>query len=234
MSTPIGMLLSGQPDAILSVIVMLGFLLISLTFHEFSHSAAAYALGDNTEMQKTRLTLNPFKHVDRTGAIVYLLTGFGWAKPVMFDPRNLRGGPFRSGALVALAGPLSNLILGVIAALILRTVIQNRLMTLDGIFFSLAILFIQLNIGLGVFNLLPIPILDGFKVVQGLVTQRMAFAMALFEAKWGFGILGVLVALSFLPRFLGMPFLDNFNIIGNVLGPLVISIMRLLLGGRLF
>lgn len=233
MNTPIGMLLSGRPDAIISVVVMIGFLLISLTFHEFSHSAVAYLLGDSTESQKTRMTLNPFKHVDRTGAIVYLLTGFGWAKPVMFDPRNLRGGPFRSGALVALAGPLSNLILAVVAAMLLRFVVLNRLFPLDGTILDLAITFIQLNIALGIFNLLPLPILDGFKVVQGVVWPRLAFGMALFEAKWGFSILGILVALSFLPRFLGMPFLNNFNILGNVLGPLVVTIMNILLSGRL-
>ncbi|QQO10058.1 site-2 protease family protein [Breznakiella homolactica] len=138
--------------------------LIGLTVHEFCHGFAAYKLGDSTAKDQGRLTFNPLKHIDIIGLLFIVFAGFGWAKPVQFNPQNLSR-PRRDKALIALAGPVSNLLLGILFCLILRFLVY--VIGNDGssqLFVHGVILLYYgaaINFGLFVFNILPIPPLDG-------------------------------------------------------------------------
>jgi len=141
-------------------------ILLGLTLHEFCHAFCAWKLGDNTARDQGRLTLNPIKHIDPIGFLFILIAGFGWAKPVQFAPGNLRNFR-RDKALIAAAGPLSNLILGVLFTLGLKVFLNHVVefnAALENIFFIL-IYAASINFGLFIFNLLPIPPLDGSHIV---------------------------------------------------------------------
>ncbi|OGK25521.1 hypothetical protein A2954_04660 [Candidatus Roizmanbacteria bacterium RIFCSPLOWO2_01_FULL_37_12] len=138
-------------------------LLVAIAVHEFSHALAADYLGDPTPRLAGRLKLNPFVHIDGMGLLFLLFFGFGWGKPVSFDPFNLKN-PRRDAAVISLAGPISNFILAIVLSLAL---------SLTSAHFLLAPM-ISLNIILGVFNLLPIHPLDGFKIVGGLLSDEKA------------------------------------------------------------
>jgi Zn-dependent protease len=141
-------------------------ILLGLTVHECCHALCAWKLGDDTAKEQGRITLNPLKHIDPIGFIFILIAGFGWAKPVQFDPRklsNLR----RDKALIAPAGPLSNLVLGVLLTLLIKAYLYY-IICFTG--FSENVLYIlyyaaAINFGLLIFNLLPIPPLDGSHIV---------------------------------------------------------------------
>ncbi|MCL2229817.1 MAG: site-2 protease family protein [Treponema sp.] len=142
-------------------------IILGLTVHEFCHAYCAYKLGDNTAKDQGRLTFNPIKHIDLFGFIFIVLAGFGWAKPVEFNPANLKN-LRRDKALIAAAGPLSNLILGVILTLILRSMLdrfvdENVFYGSNFLYNLYLVLFYgaSINFGLFIFNLLPIPPLDG-------------------------------------------------------------------------
>jgi Zn-dependent protease len=146
-------------------------LVVAFSVHEFSHAWVAYQLGDPTAKNQGRLTLDPRKHLDVLGSIMVLAVGFGWAKPVPVNPYNLRNGPKAGMAIVAAAGPLSNLALAIIASLPVRLNLVEAYYTSR--FFpnpqELFLTFIWLNVVLLFFNLLPIAPLDGFRVVAGLL-----------------------------------------------------------------
>ena len=146
-------------------------LVIAFSVHECAHAWTAYQLGDSTARDQGRLTLDPRAHLDVLGSIMVLAVGFGWAKPVPVNPHNLRHGPKTGMAMVAVAGPLSNLILAVIAAVPYRMGMGEPLFTSNLIPNpqELLLTFIWLNIVLLVFNLLPIAPLDGFNVLVGLL-----------------------------------------------------------------
>jgi len=137
-------------------------ILLGLTVHEFCHAFCAWKLGDSTARDQGRLTLNPLKHIDIVGFVFIIIAGFGWAKPVQFDPsqlRNLR----RDKALIAAAGPVSNMVLGVILVFIIKAIIPyygNAGVFLESL---INVLFIaaSINFGLFIFNLIPLPPLDG-------------------------------------------------------------------------
>lgn len=148
-------------------------LLVAITVHEFSHAWMADHLGDPTPRLAGRLKLNPLIHLDPLGLIFLFFFGFGWGKPVPFDPFNLRN-PRKDAALISIAGPISNFILALGLSLLLKLFIffkLNFLITI-GIFFLIPM--ITLNLILGIFNLLPIHPLDGFKIVGGILPEEKA------------------------------------------------------------
>ena len=154
-------------------IVYMVALLTAITIHEFSHAWMADYLGDPTPRLQGRLKLNPLVHLDMFGMIFLLFFGFGWGKPVLFDPYNLKN-PRKDAALISIAGPLSNLILATILAaclFLLKFVNQPLTYTIGGLFL---IPVISLNVILAVFNLIPINPLDGFKIVGGLLSEAQA------------------------------------------------------------
>ena len=182
--------------------------LIALTVHEYCHGYAAYKLGDDTAKNLGRLTLNPIKHLDPYGTISLLLFHMGWAKPVPVNARNFKD-PRKSMAITAAAGPASNIILAffstflwlLVYALGVRSEIKTEfqynliLNTLD--FLSI---FFSINIGLGLFNLLPIPPFDGSRLLYVFLPPKAYFAVMKYERKIYFGVLAWL----FLGRYAAM------------------------------
>ncbi|MFZ6034644.1 MAG: site-2 protease family protein [Patescibacteria group bacterium] len=148
-------------------------LLVAITIHEFSHAYMADHLGDPTPRLQGRLKLNPMAHLDWLGMVFLLLFGFGWGKPVEFDPYNLKN-PRKDAAVISIAGPISNFIMAIILSIILRLLIFFDLNFLTTIGFLLLTPVIRMNIILGVFNLLPIHPLDGFKIVGGFLSNESA------------------------------------------------------------
>ena len=172
-------------------------LLVGLTFHEFSHAATADALGDHRPRAMGRLTLNPIAHIDPVGALMLVFAGFGWAKPVMVNPAALRSG--RTGlAFVAAAGPIANVVVAVLAAVV------YRVLDLTGVdmpfVMNVVVSVVLLNLVLAVFNLLPIPPLDGYNVALAFLPPRQAMMLSRYGQ---YGVL-VLLGLIFL-RYMGSP-----------------------------
>lgn len=147
-------------------------LLIAFPIHELAHAITAYRLGDPTPKYDGRLTLNPFAHLDFFGSLLIMIAGLGWAKPVRFNPGNLRTDPRLGGMIVAAAGPLSNLALAIILALLWRVV--GPVLPLTNNFVNLFLVFVQINIALFFFNLIPLAPLDGFMVLRGLLPYPLA------------------------------------------------------------
>jgi Zn-dependent protease len=176
-----------------------GFLLlapvfiVSLTLHELAHGLAAYRLGDRTAKDQGRLTLNPIPHLDPLGSLILVLTYFGgsflfgWAKPVPVDPRNLRTSPQVGMALVGAAGPATNFVL----ALISGAVLAHSELTGDA--FSIAAYSLEINVILGVFNLFPIPPLDGSRVIGGFMPRDVYERWAALDQYGMFLVFGLFI-----------------------------------------
>jgi Zn-dependent protease len=147
-------------------------LLLAIAIHEFSHAFVADYLGDPTPKLQGRLTLNPKSHIDMFGLLFLLLFGFGWGKPVQFDPYNLKN-PRRDAAFISIAGPISNIIVAIVLAIGLQLFILFHLPFFN-IIGTILYVIIRLNIILAVFNLLPIHPLDGFKIVGGILPEEKA------------------------------------------------------------
>ena len=158
-----------QSPLIFFVIVLL--LIAAVTIHEFSHAKAADHLGDPTPKLAGRLTLNPVAHLDPLGSLLFVIAGFGWGKPVPFDPFNLKN-PKMDAAIISFAGPFSNLVMAVTMSLILRMFYNLPFFLLGSFTEHVLTLFIRFNVLLAVFNLIPIHPLDGFKVVAGLLPKK--------------------------------------------------------------
>lgn len=163
-------LLTENPILFLIYIVAL---FSAISIHEFAHAYVADYLGDPTPRLTGRLNLNPKSHIDLTGLIFLLFFGFGWGKPVEFDPYNLKN-PRRDAALISIAGPTANFILALLLSLILKLFIFFKLNFLQTIGFLIIPPIIQLNLVLGIFNLLPIHPLDGFKIIGGILSEEKA------------------------------------------------------------
>ena len=148
-------------------------LLLAITIHEFSHALAADFLGDPTPRLQKRLTLNPKAHLDPFGLLFLFFFGFGWGRPVEFDPFNLKN-PRRDAAIISLAGPISNLILALILSISLKLFIFFKIKTLYTIGSLFFVPMIYLNVVLAVFNFLPVYPLDGFKIVGGVLPEKQA------------------------------------------------------------
>ncbi len=180
-------------------------LLIAFTVHELAHAVTADYLGDPTPRRMGRITLNPLKHLDPFGTIMLIIAGFGWAKPVMTNPMNMRGNPHTSMAIVAFAGPLSNLVMAGIAAIFFRLglVDINVLMSGGGAlsFSSLVFQFLYINLALAFFNLLPVPPLDGSRILYAILPAEMVYRLRPLE-QYGFMILFLVV--FFVPQVLNV------------------------------
>lgn len=154
-------------------LVFISSMVIALTVHEFAHAKVADMLGDPTPRLHGRLTLNPLAHLDIFGTLFLLFAGFGWGKAVPFDPYNLKD-PRRDSMKISLAGPMSNFILAIIASIVMRLLLFVVPESLSILVSASLSIFISLNVVLGVFNLIPIEPLDGFKIVGGLLPEEQA------------------------------------------------------------
>ncbi len=172
-------------------VVYIVALLFAIAVHEFSHALVADHLGDPTPRLQGRLKLNPLVHIDQFGLLFLLFFGFGWGKPVQFDPYNLKH-PRKDAALISIAGPVSNFIIALGLSLTLRLFILLNQSFLYTISSFIIIPFISLNIVLGVFNLLPIHPLDGFKIVGGLLSEEKSKEWYQLE-RYGFIFLLMLI-----------------------------------------
>ena len=191
-------------------------LIFSVIIHEVSHGTMALAFGDRTAQYEGRLTLNPIKHIDLFGSIILplllVLTNssfmIGWAKPVPYNPYNLRK-PKIGEPMVALAGPLSNILVAVIFGLIIRfvLVLNPSLISLVTVFSYVVII----NISLAIFNLVPIPPLDGSKILFSMFPNRFAFS----EAWARYGIILIILLLS---------------VISGVISPIIYWLFKLITG----
>jgi Zn-dependent protease len=187
-------------DNPLAFVAFLVAVIVAITVHEFSHAAVATMQGDRTPRSQGRLTLNPISHLDPLGSIALILAGFGWGKPVQFSPFQLRNR--RAGAaLVGLAGPASNFVLALLSAVALRLALEGSPND-----FTLSLLgrLVTLNVVLGVFNLLPIPPLDGSRLLSIVLPQRHQGIIYFLDR---YGIFLLLALLLFAPGLL-TPFFD--------------------------
>jgi Zn-dependent protease len=216
--------LNVDPATLVAVAI---FLLVGFPVHEFSHALVAYRLGDGTAKMFGRLTLNPIVHLDPYGSLLLvasaLLGGFfiGWAKPTPVNPSMLRGGR-RAEAWVAAAGPASNLVMAVLAALALRLMVALGLVSSDATLFvaNVVYIFVLINVALFVFNLIPIPPLDGSKVMFALMNPRTVWQIRPKLEQWGFLILIVVMIVP----------INGISIGGRVIGPLLNGLVSVLVG----
>ena len=189
---------------LIHLLLSLPTILIALSVHECAHAWAAYKLGDSTAKNFGRMTINPLKHLDPLGVLCMIVAGFGWARPVPVNSRNLRN-PKRDMVLISLAGPASNIVLAFIGLLILRilqVLVLPALSTaaigtfgVDAIAMLLQflMLFCMLNAGLAIFNLLPIPPLDGSHLLALILPSRVYFKYVQYERYISFALVLLLV-----------------------------------------
>jgi Zn-dependent protease len=185
-----------------SILVLAVMLLVAFPIHEFSHALAAYRLGDSTARLFGRLTLDPRAHFDPLGGLMLAISflflgfGFGWAKPTPVNPLNLEGGR-RGEAIVAAAGPLSNLVLATAGAIPLRYMLANpQLIDQFDIVANVLYFFVQINLLLMIFNVIPIPPLDGSKVMFAFMDRRTEYQIRPILEQYGFILL---IAILFFP-----------------------------------
>lgn len=212
--------------SIASVLYRVVTLLIAFTVHEFAHAYVADRYGDSTPRMNGRLTLNPLSHIDPLGAIMLVVAGFGWAKPVPINPNTLRRRSESAVMWVSLAGPLSNLILAILGSLIflvLWTPMQGTAMATTGfigILIEFLYFFIIINLSLMVFNMLPIAPLDGEKVLEFFLPPSGQDFLASIRP---YGSILLLVVIFLLPSI-------GFDVLGAILRPVLTTWMNFLVG----
>jgi Zn-dependent protease len=185
----------------LFVLVLVMTLVVGLTVHEYSHAWSAFRLGDPTARAMGRMSLDPRRHLDVVGSLVFLIVGFGWARPVPIDPYRLG----RRGVLwVALAGPVSNVLMAAAALIPLRLAGGSQI----GLVAAALAFFGLLNLNLAVFNMLPVSPLDGWKVMMGVVPDNVAWSLQQYE-RYGPMVLLLLIALGTL---------GSVSVLGTLLG----------------
>ena len=189
---------------------------LCLTVHETCHGLAAYALGDPTAKRQHRLSFNPLRHIDWLGFASMLIVGFGWAKPVPVDMRYFKK-PKQGMAITALAGPVSNFLLAVLCLIPVGWIYWHAQATTFTLWlYNFLINVVILSIGLGLFNLLPIPPLDGSKVLFALLPDRLYWKLMRYE-RYGMLVLLVLVAFDVGSDFLSWGILWIFNALWNLI-----------------
>lgn len=203
-----------QTNPIIALSFIIG-LVAGITIHEASHAFVAYRLGDPTAKLAGRLTLNPASHLDLIGTLALLIVGIGWGKPTPFDPFNLRNIK-RDSALISVAGAVSNFVLAIILSIpyLFFYFTGNLSLTINSIYQVISII-IWLNLILGVFNLIPVHPLDGFKVLAGLLPRDWYYDFIQTERYGIFILLFLLIT----------------GAIGRILFPMVSSIFSLLIPG---
>ncbi len=182
-------------------------LVIAVTVHEAAHAYVADRLGDPTPSLQGRVTLNPLSHLDPIGTLMLLIAGFGWGRPVQFDPYNLKN-PRRDAAIISIAGPLTNIAMALIGALIYR-VTGN---------FILLLPFVQINVVLAVLNLLPVHPFDGFKVVGGILPEDRAYDWYSLRRYWWLFLMLLIIPVG------------SSSMLDQILSFFVTPIMQILLG----
>ena len=200
---------SANPGMLKSLVVSAPAVLVAITFHEFAHAFVADRLGDDTARREGRLSLNPFSHLDPIGTLMLLVAGFGWGKPVHVDPRNYtrKMSMEKREAIVSAAGPIMNIILAFIFALIYCAVYKFGTMqflnsTVGTVIMLILGSIITTNIGLGVFNLIPLPPLDGSKIIMPFLpykskewfTSNGNIFYIIFVVIWITGIAGIIIS----------------------------------------
>ena len=193
-------------------------LLLALTIHEYAHGAVSYSLGDPTPELEGRLTMNPLAHLDIMGTIMLVVVGFGWAKPVVIDPRYYRN-PRRDIMKVSFAGPGANLVLCFIAALLL--VLMSKMNMLSGSVFKFLQSLMIYNVYFAFFNLLPIPPLDGSKILMELLPRQTAYKFETMISPYSMYIL-IALCLTGLVSTIIVPFANIYlSLIQAVIGILI-------------
>lgn len=198
-------LLSGQLDfmtALMQILASLVVIFLIMPFHEWAHAFTAYKLGDTSIKSRGRLTLNPLDHIDPIGALLIILVGFGWAKPVPVDDRNFKNPKVGMG-ITALAGPLANFAAALAGGLILNALFTFAYSfitanTIGSYIYLFLSYYIVLNICLAVFNLVPIPPLDGSKILFMFLPDKWVYNLYKYENVF-FGVLLILVWFDILP-----------------------------------
>ncbi len=208
-----------NPSSLLSLVLTLPAVIIAMTFHEYAHAFAADKLGDNTPRQQGRLTLNPLKHIEPVGFFLLLFAGFGWGRPVEINTNRFNKNMDKSKgeAIISFAGPLMNIILAIVSAFILGVILKfNLLAKLQMQYAEIVIIFMMqllyINLGLGIFNLIPLPPLDGSKILRHFLpynakvwfdNNQYIFYIA-FIVIWVLGLASYIVspAISFLGKWI--------------------------------
>ncbi len=201
------------------LIIFVPVILFSLTIHEYAHAYIAHRLGDDTAKRLGRLTLNPLKHLDPIGTLLLILVHFGWAKPVPVDPRNFKE-PKKDMLYVAIAGPISNIITAIISAVLLKYIVFS--MASSGAFGAYSEPLIQflvwmifIGVVLAVFNMLPVPPLDGSRVLYGLLPDHLTYSIKKIETYGILILFGIILfggrAFSYVLVYPFLKFLEIFS-----------------------
>ena len=213
-------------DSLLITLVTLPAILIAITFHEFAHAFAADKLGDDTPRNQGRLTLNPFAHIDPVGFALLIVAGFGWGKPVQINPSRFKRNISMSKgeAIVSFAGPLTNFLLAIITAIFMALMFKyNWFANVQGKAYWLIVIFllevVLINVSLGVFNLIPLPPLDGSKIISNILPynarswfeRNSQIFYIVFIIIWITGIAGLIIS----PAIRGIT-RGLFTLIGNI------------------
>jgi len=215
-------------NVLLDLICCIPGVLVSITFHEYAHAFTAYKLGDDTAKEQGRLTLNPLKHMDPIGLVMFLFLGIGWGKPVQVDGRNLKRtiSYKKAEALVSFAGPLANFILAIVFTVIYALLVKyNVFVGMDyrasSTIMSMVIYAIVLNIGFCVFNLIPLPPLDGSKILKSFLPYKAnrwfeeneKIFYLIFLGLWITGLAGIIILPIRNAIYLGI-----INLVGKIFG----------------
>jgi Zn-dependent protease len=194
-------------ESFLPKLLSLPAILIGISIHEYGHALAAVKLGDDTPLHQGRLTLNPLSHLDPFGFLCLLLVGFGWAKPVMINPRNFKN-PKRDDIIVSIAGVTLNLVTAVIFVLIIKALVSNyrSIFNTNTGQYLLIMLYsvVQINIVLMVFNLIPLPPLDGHHILQDLGGRRVYQFYHQYEQYIRLGLI-LLLLTGYIGKIIGPP-----------------------------